>query len=238
MTITDVLVGEVWLCSGQSNMQWPVTQSADAQKEIAEAKDDHLVYALDLARAGADIRYDVDARDKVTGPFDRIAYFLELQKAGEPVKCVYVSMDAFTTDLAKIGVPTVASKAKFQQKVANMNVISNVEGIVTGAGLKGGNIAFWPDNYGPPNSAAIPNASSELWDFGDQPSAPEDGYGSMQVHNHEARQTIFAFNTWKSGQSADLGIGNSDGKTRDWTFMRNAGTYSVKKLRVLMRPKR
>ncbi|MBM4049900.1 MAG: sialate O-acetylesterase, partial [Planctomycetes bacterium] len=142
--------------------------------KIAEAKDYQLVYALDLAKLGADIRYDVDARDKVVGPFDRIAYFLELQKAGEPVKYAYVSMDAFTAELAKIGVPTVASKAKFQQKVANLNVISNVEGIVTGAGLKGGNIEFWPHNYGPPNSAAIPNASSELWDFGDEIALPED----------------------------------------------------------------
>ncbi|MBM4079438.1 MAG: 9-O-acetylesterase, partial [Planctomycetes bacterium] len=146
--------------------------------------------------------------------------------------------DAFTAELAKIGVPTVASKAKFQQKVANLNVISNVEGIVTGAGLKGGNIEFWPHNYGPPNSAAIPNASSELWDFGDEIALPEDGYGSMQVHNHEAKQTIFALNSWKGGLKADLGIGNSTGQTRDWTFMRNADTYSLKKLRVLVRPKK
>ncbi|NLE38450.1 MAG: sialate O-acetylesterase [Pirellulaceae bacterium] len=48
MTITDssgektviknILVGEVWLCSGQSNMEWPVVRSNDAEKEIAEAK--------------------------------------------------------------------------------------------------------------------------------------------------------------------------------------------------------
>lgn len=36
--IKDVLVGEVWVCSGQSNMQWTVSQSADAQKEVAAAR--------------------------------------------------------------------------------------------------------------------------------------------------------------------------------------------------------
>jgi sialate O-acetylesterase len=202
---------------------------------VPEAKEYQLVYALDLAKASANIVYDEDYRARVTGRFDRIAYFLELQKAGEPVKWVYASMDAFTDDLGKIGVPTFASKALFQKKVANMNVLSNVEGIVTGTGLKGGNIEFWPHNYGPSNTVNIPNASSELWDFGDQVSAPEDGYGSMQVHNHEAKQTIFALNDWKGGQAADLGIGNSEGQTRDWTFTRNASQYIVKKLRVLVR---
>jgi sialate O-acetylesterase len=36
--LANVLVGEVWLCSGQSNMQWSVSQSWDADLEIATAK--------------------------------------------------------------------------------------------------------------------------------------------------------------------------------------------------------
>ena len=38
VTLKDVLVGEVWLCSGQSNMEWRVRQSANPQEEIANAK--------------------------------------------------------------------------------------------------------------------------------------------------------------------------------------------------------
>jgi len=33
----DVLIGEVWICSGQSNMEWSVSRSANAQEEIAAA---------------------------------------------------------------------------------------------------------------------------------------------------------------------------------------------------------
>lgn len=33
----DVLVGEVWICSGQSNMEWPVARAAQPQKEIQAA---------------------------------------------------------------------------------------------------------------------------------------------------------------------------------------------------------
>jgi len=37
LTLHDVLVGEVWLCSGQSNMEWRVGQATNPEEEIAAA---------------------------------------------------------------------------------------------------------------------------------------------------------------------------------------------------------
>ncbi|QIF05212.1 sialate O-acetylesterase [Roseimicrobium sp. ORNL1] len=37
VTLKNVVVGEVWICSGQSNMQWSVKSSNDSDKEIADA---------------------------------------------------------------------------------------------------------------------------------------------------------------------------------------------------------
>ncbi len=37
ITVKDLMVGEVWLCGGQSNMQWTVSQSGDAEHEVAAA---------------------------------------------------------------------------------------------------------------------------------------------------------------------------------------------------------
>ncbi len=37
LEITDILLGEVWLCSGQSNMAWPLKQAMNGQQEVAEA---------------------------------------------------------------------------------------------------------------------------------------------------------------------------------------------------------
>jgi len=199
-----------------------------------EAKEFQLVYDLDISRIGANVVYDVDNRDKVKQPFDRIAYFLELQPAAGETQYVFVSMDAFTDDLGKIGVPTHASGARFQQNVANMNVCSNVQGLVTGTGLTGGNIEFWASNYGPRNSANVPNALNDKYDFGDEPTNPPDGYGSMQVHNHDAKQTVFALNHWRQGGGADLGIGNRPTDNPDWTFTGNAGSYRARRLRVLV----
>ena len=202
---------------------------------VPEAKDYHVVYSLDLTKLGMPIPYDKDNHSKIDGPFDRIAYFIELQEPDGNNQDLYVSMDAFTGDAAKIGVPYFGSGEFYQQNVTNMDVFSNVGSIVTGTGLTGGNIEFWPNNYGQANSAHVPNASDAVFDFGDQPGEPPDGYGSMQVHNHDARQTLFAVNDWKQGGGADVGIGNQSHDNPDWTFASNAKNYPAMRLVVLVR---
>ena len=205
--------------------------------KVPEAKDYKLLYDLDLKKAGSTISYDVDNRIKLRAPFDRVAYFLELQSAEGETQYAYVSLDAFTEDLDKIGVPTLKSGARWQQNVKNMNVISNVKGIRNGTSVAGGNIEFWPQNYGPANSAKVPNASALAYDFGDEPAELAEGYGSMQIHNHDAKQTIFAFNHWSAGDKADVGLGNQPAGNSDWTFAGNAGSFSTRRLRVLIHPK-
>ena len=37
LVVNDVLIGEVWVCSGQSNMEWPLGKSANADKVVPAA---------------------------------------------------------------------------------------------------------------------------------------------------------------------------------------------------------
>ncbi len=37
VTLSDILLGDVWVCSGQSNMSWPVSAANDAAKEMQAA---------------------------------------------------------------------------------------------------------------------------------------------------------------------------------------------------------
>ena len=195
-----------------------------------------LVYDLDLAKLGSDIRYDIDQSQNIGG-FDRIGYLLELDSQTAGPQSLFVSMQAFTSDVRQIGIPTAFSRAHFQTVVEEMDVFSNVEGVTSATNISTGNIEFWPDNYGPQNAANVPGASSDIYDFGDQPSAPVDGYGSMQIHNSGQGETLLAINHWSAGNAADIGIGNSSGQTRDWTFSGNANTYSRKRLRIYVRSK-
>jgi serine/threonine protein kinase len=216
----------------------PAPDSVEAT--VPEAADYQLVYDLNLENLSKHIVYDVDRRNRITRRFDRVAYFIELQKPEENRQYLYVSMAAFTRDLGEIGVPTFDSGARFQTNVASMNVYSNVAGIVTGTNISTGNIEFWPNNYGPGNAANVPGADSKQFDFGDQMSPqPADGHGCMQVHNYGAKQTLFALNNWRSGGKAELGIGNNPNPkgNPDWTFAGNAASYKSKRLRVLVRCK-
>jgi sialate O-acetylesterase len=61
--LTDVLVGEVWVGSGQSNMQWEVRQAQDAEKEIA-AGDHPRIRLFSVKRVTA-----LEPKDDVT-PMD------------------------------------------------------------------------------------------------------------------------------------------------------------------------
>ena len=202
---------------------------------MPEAKDYQLVYDLDLAKLGADITYDVDNRGKIQQPFDRIAYFLELQDAdGEhAVSCMSPWM-RLPMRWTRSACRRSESGARFQQNVGNMNVYSNVKGIVAGTGLAGGNIEFWPNNYGPANAANVPNASGQVVTSAISRRIPRMATARCRSTTTTPSRRSFAMNHWREGGRADIGIGNQPTGNPDWTFAANAGSYKAKRLRVLV----
>ena len=60
--------------------------------------------------------------------------------------------------------------------------------------------------------------------------------GQCKFTTQPGKKTLFAINHWAAGDGADIGIGNSGGTHRDWTFSSNAGSYSAKTLKVYVRP--
>lgn len=97
--LTDILVGEVWICSGQSNMQWSVQQSKDGEKEIAEASYPMIrLFHVPRKPSGLPID-DVNANWRATTPetvkgFSAVAYFFgrKLHKTlGVPIGLIHTS---------------------------------------------------------------------------------------------------------------------------------------------------
>ena len=195
-------------------------------------QDYELVYELDLGKLKKTVEYSID-RSGTVSEFDRIAYLIELESDNLGSQKLFVSMDAFTDDPGKIGIPQYSADAFFQQPVQGVECYSTVPSL----NLQGvqGNIEFWSGNYATQNSTDVPGASGTIYDFGDSMSEPLDGYGSMQIHDTTGKQTLFAINHWGVGGNADIGIGNSSGSHRDWTFSSNAKSYSKKTLKVYVR---
>jgi hypothetical protein len=211
-----------------------------------------LVYDLNIPNAatwnGTSVPYSVDNHASINTSWDRVAYYLELGN-GVTTTWAYASMDPFGAGIGKIGVPNTPATnyaTIFQRNVTNLNVYaSSGSGIVTGTSLSTGNIEFFSANYNEVNLAAVPNASGTIYDHGDRPAGPIQGYGSLQIHNHTtgttpASQTIVAYNHWGTGgaTASDIGIGNNPNGAQgaDWTFAQNAASFSVKRLQVLVRP--
>lgn len=211
---------------------------ASAILNVAEAANYTLAYSLAVASVAnynnSSVQYTVDNHASIAnGSFSRIAYYMELQNGNGQLQYAYVSMNAFTNNASKIGVPTIASGEFYQQDVSNMNVFSNVNGVVNGTGIATGSLEFWHYNYLTGNNVGVPGANAGNYDFGDTPDGGGT-YGSMQINNYGAHQTIIAYNNFNNGAVGDVGLGNQVGGHPDWTFAANAGAYTVKNIEVLV----
>jgi sialate O-acetylesterase len=76
----DVLVGDVWLCSGQSNMEFALGSAHNAQTEIPKAADSKLRIFLVKNKASLDPLADVEGKWELSSPesvpkFSAVAYF-------------------------------------------------------------------------------------------------------------------------------------------------------------------
>ncbi len=80
VTITNVLVGEVWLCSGQSNMEMPLAATTNASEALATASDSQLRFFTVAHEASDEPKTDVSGSWVESTPgkakyFSAVGYF-------------------------------------------------------------------------------------------------------------------------------------------------------------------
>lgn len=99
ITVRDVLVGEVWVASGQSNMQWTVDRSDNAEEEIRRANFPQIRF-FNVKRVVADApAADVEAVWEVCSPAtvaktSAVGYYFSRhlhQQRGFPVGLIHTS---------------------------------------------------------------------------------------------------------------------------------------------------
>jgi sialate O-acetylesterase len=99
ITFTNILVGEVWIASGQSNMEWPMHRSFEPADAIAASADSQIRLFTVPKRKADEPADDVEARWVECGPgtvrdFSAVAYYFgrALRDArGVPVGLIHTS---------------------------------------------------------------------------------------------------------------------------------------------------
>lgn len=146
IAVQDVLVGEVWVGSGQSNMQWPVNRSVNSAQEIAAAQNPKIRLFYVKRTESDTVLDDVEGKWQLCTPesvpeFSAVLYFFgrELYKhRGVPMGLIHSSWggtpaEAWTSreglnsdprlkfiqdDWAETMAKYPAAKAEFDRKLA------------------------------------------------------------------------------------------------------------------------
>lgn len=118
LTIKNVLVGEVWVCSGQSNMEWPLSNTIGADEAVSQANYPEIRLFTVEHHTSATPLADLKGRWVVTTPaeaaqFSAVGYFFgrELhQQLKVPVGLINTSWggtpaEAWTSNEALLAVP-------------------------------------------------------------------------------------------------------------------------------------
>ena len=125
VTVRNVLVGEVWVCSGQSNMAWTVALSANPLQESEDARYAQIRLFAVKMRAAPDPERDVvgkwvECSPKTVPGFSAVAYFFgrQLHKAlGVPVGLIKSCVGGTPAE-AWTSMSTLAADPDFSQIVA------------------------------------------------------------------------------------------------------------------------
>ena len=148
----------------------------------------------------------------------RIGYRMEVTDNGTDyyAETIFDAWDGIT--LSSLLFPTVSNANVIQRTVTNMSVDSNYP-TVTNTSSTSGRLEIWPYNYSKAANSGI-GGNSSIYDFDDTHSGGSS-YGSMQVHNLSAAQTVMAWNH-HGDLNPDIGLGNNPATGYnthpDWTF--------------------
>ncbi len=105
VSLSDVVVGEVWICSGQSNMEWPMSRSFEPDGDIGHSDNPHLRLFTVVKRRSPEVKTDLDyaahrwvqAEPEAVRNFSAVGYYFgrsleeALREKGVPVGIIHTS---------------------------------------------------------------------------------------------------------------------------------------------------
>ncbi len=128
ITIKNVLVGEVWICSGQSNMEFQVFKTMNSEKEISDANYPmirHFGVAQDLSGTPKDDLKQgkwEEANKENVGNFTAVGYYFARKLYSE----LKIPIGIINTSWGGTNVETWTSREAFEKSDEFKSMIANV----------------------------------------------------------------------------------------------------------------
>ena len=181
--VTDLLVGDVWICSGQSNMEWPVKESNRGAEEV-EAANYPTIRLFTVPHVTAttpqstvDAHWDVCTPGTI-GDFSAVGYFFGRELAREinvPIGLIDSSWGGTIAE-AWIAAGSVAKLGDFDEALAKIRESATAGPIK--AGRYDQMLATWWKENDPGSSAkdpwSAPNFDATAWKSMELPGNWED----------------------------------------------------------------
>lgn len=128
ITLNNVLIGDVWICSGQSNMEWTVRSSANASTEISSADFPTIRHFKVPNTVSTTPRENIPGGEwkvcssETVGDFTAVGYFF----ARELTKELNVPIGLINTSWGGTHIETWTSKEAFTQSDEFKNMIAGM----------------------------------------------------------------------------------------------------------------
>ncbi len=222
-TIRDVLVGDVWIASGQSNMEWTVGESFDAPSEIASA-DDPMIRQFKVPHLWSPAPVDsvvggpwVPADPEHVGAFTAAGYFFAREIRAHhdvPIGIINTSwggsrlepwMSAESMGLDEDGMDALlAREREEEERIRSMvrerlgTIPEKDEGLVDG-------VAVWAD----------PDLDDSGWERLPVPALWES-VGFPGLDGIAWYRTSFELSSADAASGVTLGLGQIDDSDRTW----------------------
>jgi sialate O-acetylesterase len=228
LELSDVLVGEVWLCSGQSNMEWSVARCGDPEKEIADATRPTIRLYTAARGTSAEPRRELQGSWQVCSPetvkdFSATGYYFgrELSKhLGVPIGLIHSSWGGTPVE-AWIAPQDLAEEPRAQATLAK-----------------------WAERIAADErQSASPHAPSRLYNAMIAPLVPFALRGAIwyqgesNAHRAEEYRALFPrlLHSWRGawGQGdfgfyfVQLANFKTNGDPREWAELREAQTMTL-----------
>jgi len=218
-TLHDVLVGDVWLASGQSNMELRVEQAANAATEIAAAKDGSIrqfevpnSWSAQPQRQLAGGSW-IAASPQAAGGFSAVAYYFARDlhaRTGVPVGIINSSwggsrIEAWMDAQANgTDVSTLVRQVQQQQ--------SESEELLAATRM---NLARWPRSSGDDAAWSAANFNDREWATIQVPG-PWEQAGYFGMDGVAWYRTQFALSAEQARQGVTVSLGRVDDSDQTW----------------------